>query len=149
MAPFLLTSLLLGSVKASGAGRVLITSSISAGAPDALSDLQLRSGWSGHRAYSLSKLCDAMISAELHERFGNPPWLCFHSMDPGTVDTKMLRAGWWSGGTSVRTATRSFRMLTEDTYQLESGQCVSHSEVGDAEARSRLWEELVELTGAE
>merc|ERR1719188_1012145 len=139
MAPFLLTSLLLGSVKASGAGRVLITSSISAGAPDALSDLQLRSGWSGHRAYSLSKLCDAMISAELHERFGNPPWLCFHSMDPGTVDTKMLRAGWWSGGASVRTATTSFKMLTEDSFQASSGRCLGGWEIEDDSKRAKLW----------
>lgn len=149
MAPFLLVSLLLDNVRASGAGRILITSSISAGSADALGDLQLRSGWSGHRAYSLSKLCDAMIAFELHERYADPPRLCFHSMDPGTVDTKMLRAGWWSGGASVRTATRSFRMLTEDAYQAESGQCVSRSEVRDAAARARLWDELVELTGAE
>merc|ERR1719379_606419 len=122
MAPFLLTSLLLGNVRASGAGRILITSSVSKGSGDALSDLQLEKGWSGHRAYSLSKLCDAMMIAEMHERYGDAPRLCFHTMDPGTVDTKMLRAGWWLGGASVRTATKSFRMLTEDSFQEHSGQ---------------------------
>lgn len=98
LAPFLLTSLLLDAVAASGAGRVLITSSCSAGSNDALGDLQCDRGWSDHRAYELSKLCDAMIAMELHARYGDPPRLTFHTMDPGTVDTKMLRAGWGSWG---------------------------------------------------
>ena len=44
--------------------------------------LKLASGYSGHRAYSLSKLCDAMLSQELHQRYGDPPLLCFNTMDP-------------------------------------------------------------------
>ena len=91
MAPFLLTSLLLDNVKASGAGRILVTSSISKGHSEGLSDLQMERRWDGHSAYSLSKLCDAMMIVEMHERYGDPPQLCFHTMDPGTVDTKMLR----------------------------------------------------------
>ena len=66
LAPFLLTALLLRSLRASGRGRVVISSSVSMGDADALGDLQLKSGYSGHRAYSLSKLCDAMLTQELH-----------------------------------------------------------------------------------
>jgi len=148
LAPFLLTSLLLESVRASGAGRILVTSSISAGARDALDDLQCEKRWSEHRAYSLSKLCDAMIAMELHVRYGDPPRLCFHTMDPGTVDTKMLRAG-WGGGPSVRTATTSFEMLTEDRYQLQSGECVDCGGGCGGAARAKLWQDLEALTGAE
>merc|ERR1719504_536028 len=61
LAPFLLTSLLLPNVRASGAGRVIMTSSFSAGSPDALGDLQCTENWSASRAYELSKLCDAMM----------------------------------------------------------------------------------------
>ena len=99
LAPFLLTSLLLPSLRASEVGgRCVIASSVSMGAADALDDLQLERGYSGHRAYSLSKLCDAMLSRELHERYGSPS-LTFNSMDPTAecgmgCDTKMLRAGW-------------------------------------------------------
>lgn len=148
MAPFLLSYLLLQNVRASGAGRIIVTSSVSKGAADALSDLQLTSDWSGHRAYSLSKLCDAMMITEMHERYGDAPRLCFHTMDPGTVDTKMLRAGWWSGGASVRTATKSFRMLTEDSFQLESGASLGGRELSDRRLRLKLWEDLEKLTGA-
>eukprot|EP00419_Tripos_fusus_P033719 CAMPEP_0172760460 /NCGR_PEP_ID=MMETSP1074-20121228/169615_1 /TAXON_ID=2916 /ORGANISM="Ceratium fusus, Strain PA161109" /LENGTH=281 /DNA_ID=CAMNT_0013594433 /DNA_START=122 /DNA_END=967 /DNA_ORIENTATION=+ len=148
MAPFLLTSLLIGTVRASGHGRILVTSSVSKGAGDALDDLQLEQGWSGHRAYSLSKLCDAMIIKEMHKRYADPPRLCFHTMDPGTVDTKMLRAGWWTGGASVRTATTSFKMLTEDAFQASSGKCLGGWEIEDDSKRARLWSDLERLTGA-
>jgi len=148
MAPFLLTSLLLGTVRASGYGRILVTSSVSKGDGDALDDLQLQHGWSGHRAYSLSKLCDAMMIKEMHKRYADPPRLCFHTMDPGTVDTKMLRAGWWSGGASVRTATTSFKMLTEDSFQASSGRCLGGGEIEDDGKRAKLWKDLERLTGA-
>lgn len=149
LAPFLLSSLLLDAVRASGAGRILVTSSVSKGAGDALNDLQLESGWSDHRAYSLSKLCDAMMIEEMHARYADPPRLCFHSMDPGTVDTKMLRAGWWDGGDSVETATTSFEMLTRDYFQQNSGTCLRGGEIQDDAKRAKLWHNLEELTGAE
>eukprot|EP00927_Polykrikos_kofoidii_P072102 TRINITY_DN68256_c0_g1_i1.p1 TRINITY_DN68256_c0_g1~~TRINITY_DN68256_c0_g1_i1.p1 ORF type:complete len:295 (+),score=32.28 TRINITY_DN68256_c0_g1_i1:66-887(+) len=148
LAPFLLTSLLLENVRASGAGRVLITSSMSAGSNDALADIQCEKKWSDHRAYELSKLCDAMITMELHSRYGDPPRLCFHTMDPGTINTKMLLAGWGRCGSSVQTATTSFEMLVQDAFQVRSGTggeyCCGE---GDTSRRS-LWQQLESLTGA-
>ncbi|CAK0900274.1 unnamed protein product [Prorocentrum cordatum] len=153
MAPFLLTSLLLESVRASGAGRVIITSSMSAGNSRALGDLQLRRSYDAHGAYSLSKLCDAMIAMELHARYGDPPRLCFHTLDPDPtsswIDTKMLRAGWSSGGHPVSRATASFQMLTESQYGQQSGVCWGCSSGGSPESRAKLWSDLVGLTGAE
>lgn len=147
LAPFLLTSLLIDNVRASGAGRILITSSISAGSNSKLSDLQCEVGWSDHTAYELSKLCDAMIAMELNERYGDAPRLTFHTMDPGTVDTKMLRAG-WGAGAPVRTATTSFEMLTRDRFQTSTGTGASYCCGEAADSRRRLWLELAQLTGA-
>ena len=151
LAPFLLTSLLLSNVRSSGRGRILITSSISMGAADALDDLQCNRLWTAHRAYSLSKLCDAMLAKELDARYGDAPRLCINSMDPGTVDTKMLRAGWGAWGAPVSSATTSFRMLTEPRWGQQSGEvtCSSCAEVDDALVRRRLWDACVDLTGAE
>lgn len=147
LAPFLLTSELLENVRASGAGRVLITSSCSAGSNEKLDDLQCESGYSDHTAYELSKLCDAMIAMEFHARYADPPFLTFHTMDPGTVDTKMLRRG-WGRGAPVRTATETFEMLTEDSYQRSSGSGGGYCCGEGAESRKKLWAELERLTGA-
>eukprot|EP00667_Euglena_gracilis_P013717 EG_transcript_14155 len=152
LAPFLLTSLLWDNVQRAPQGRVVITSSISQGSADKLSDLQCEKGWDSHTAYELSKLCDAMIIMEMHERYGNPPKLTFNTLDPGTVDTKMLRAG-WSSGPSVRTATSSFWLLTTDGLQKESGNYYvgrrasqGNRELYDKAARQRLWEDLTKCT---
>ena len=154
LAPFLLTSLLLPSLKASGHGRVIISSSVSMGAPDALSDLQLESSYSAHRAYSLSKLCDAMLSQELHCRYGDPPRLTFNTMDPTSqcgsgCDTKMLRAGWGSWGAPASQSTISAEMLASARWAERSGEGFSsRREVANPAIRKQLWDDCVALTGA-
>ena len=154
LAPFLLTALLLPCVRASGAGRVVISSSVSMGAADALNDLQLEQGYTGHKAYALSKLCDAMLSQELHARYGDPPRLTFNTMDPTEqigmgADTKMLRAGWGNWGTPPERATISSEMMASDRWAARSGEGMSNRrEISNPEMRKALWDECVRLTGA-
>mmetsp|Transcript_215 Transcript_215/g.584 ORF Transcript_215/g.584 Transcript_215/m.584 type:complete len:290 (+) Transcript_215:181-1050(+) len=151
LAPFLLTSLLLENVRASGAGRILVTSSMSMGAGDALDDLECER-WSEHRAYSLSKLCCAMIAMELDARYGDAPRLCVNTMDPGTVNTKMLFAGWGRCGIPVESATQSYKMLVEEAWGTKSGQCAGTSmdrECTDPAKRRKLWDDLTAMTNAE
>jgi len=154
LAPFLLTSLLLPNLAASGAGRVVISSSVSMGAADSLDDLQLAQSCSGHRAYSLSKLCDAMLSQELHHRYGDPPRLTFNTMDPTAecgmgCDTKMLRAGWGGWGAPSSDSTITAKMLTRAEWARTSGHGFSsRREVQNAASRQQLWDRCVEFTGA-
>lgn len=166
LAPFLLTSMLMENLRASGAGRVVFSSSPNMGKGAFLDDLCCERDWSGNHAYSLSKLCNSMVAAEMHERFGDAPRLCFHAIDPGLVDTKLMRQGavWgrgkrWNRGKRqtmvgllphVRTATASFEALTQNRFQEASGFQVKDSpaEVNDAEKRAQLWEDLEDLTGA-
>ena len=104
-----------------------------------------------HRAYSLSKLADAMLVFELHDRYGDAPRLVFNTMDPGTVNTKMLAAGWGMCGIPVSQATTSFKMLTDDRWGTVSGEangCGIAPQMRDPAARRALWERCVELTGA-
>lgn len=51
-----------------------------------------KGGYSDHAAYSLTKLLDIMFSNELARRA--PEGVSCNSLDPGTVNTKMLKAGW-------------------------------------------------------
>ena len=154
LAPFLLTALLLPSLRASGHGRVVISSSVSMGEAGSLSNLQLTTDWSGHRAYSLSKLCDAMISQELHQRYGDPPHLTFNTMDPTSeigmgADTKMLRAGWGSWGSPAAKAKISSDMMASDAWAGRSGEGFSsRREIANAPMRQKLWEDCMALTNA-
>lgn len=59
-----------------------------------------KGGYSDHASYSLSKLLDIMFNAELARRA--PEGVTCNSLDPGTVNTKMLRAGWGMGGIPVK-----------------------------------------------
>lgn len=154
LAPFVLTSILLPCVRRSKQGRILVTSSISQGCADGLDDLQLKRRWSGHRAYSLSKLCDAMIVFELHEKYGDPPKLTVNTMDPGTVNTKMLLSGWGACGIPVSSADNTFNLLTREDLSNTSGKYFCGSapsspmvEVRDPKCRQKLWQDLTKLTG--
>lgn len=59
-----------------------------------------KGGYSDHAAYSLSKLLDIMFNAELARKA--PDGVTCNSLDPGTVDTKMLRAGWGMNGIPIK-----------------------------------------------
>ena len=91
LAPFLLTVLLLDAVT----HRVVTTASISAASDVDWGNLQQERGFSPHGAYALSKLCNIMFSSQLASRLAAAgSALTSNSLDPGTVNTKMLLAGW-------------------------------------------------------
>lgn len=107
LAPYVITGRLLGLVaEAPGGGRVVNVASLSASYSLDFDNLQFeKGGYSDHAAYSLSKLLDIMFNAELARRA--PDGITCNSLDPGTVNTKMLRAGWGLGGIPIkRQATR-------------------------------------------
>jgi hypothetical protein len=52
-----------------------------------------------------------MVTTELSARYADPPRRTFHTMDPGTVDTKMLRAGWGSRARALGVSRLSVTVL--------------------------------------
>ena len=154
LAPFLLTSLLLPNLRASTlGGRVIISSSVSMGASASLGDLQLASAYDAHTAYSLSKLADAMLSQELHRRYGGGG-VTFNTMDPTAqcgmgCDTKMLRAGWGNWGAPAEQSTISAEMLVSPSWSGRSGEgFATRREVANEALCRKLWEDCVALTAA-
>lgn len=76
-------------------------SSISAGSSIPWSNLNFETGYSNHDAYSLSKLAVMLFTAELAHRIGGGlPTV--NTLDPGTVNTKMLYAGWGPCGIDLK-----------------------------------------------
>ena len=107
LAPYVITGRLLDLVaKAPGGGRVVNVASLSASYSLDFDNLQFeKGGYSDHASYSLSKLLDIMFNAELARRA--PDGVTCNSLDPGTVNTKMLRAGWGMGGIPIKRQEKS------------------------------------------
>jgi retinol dehydrogenase-12 len=91
LAPFLLTSLLLGQLTAAAPARVItVTSGAHAGARLDLDDPQLERGWESWRAYANSKLANILFTRELARRLEGTGVTanCAH---PGVVRTRFGR----------------------------------------------------------
>ncbi|CAE7511552.1 Smyd3 [Symbiodinium pilosum] len=159
MAPFYLTSLLMPQLQAAGNARVMFSTSPSMGGADYLDDLKCERYWTGLHAYRLSKLCLEMVAKEMHLRYGDAPKLTFHTFNPGTASTKLMRQGAAYGGgrkmgrglreeyylPKPRVRKASYLAMVDDKYQRESGHLVGDGQkmpqvIQDAAARQRLWQ---------
>ncbi|KAL7573144.1 hypothetical protein ACA910_018811 [Epithemia clementina (nom. ined.)] len=145
LAPFVLTRRLLPLLAAAAAAatgptsshpRIITTSSISQSYQLPLSmdelfgmgPLYANQSKSAHVAYSHSKLGDYLLTVQLakilQRHATKLPFLqrikCL-TMDPGTVNTKMLLAGWGPCGIPVSQADNTYRLATDYGNKQQSG----------------------------
>lgn len=115
-----------------------------------------RRRYSAHGAYSESKLLDAMLTLEMADRLqtaGLPTHqITCNCLDPGTVNTKMLLAGWGRIGMHVKDALDQTWLCTSSEVEGVSGQyfvsqCKRRASVSayDLEERAKLWKLLTDL----
>lgn len=183
LAPYVLTRKLLPSLARGDDVRIITTSSISQSRtlPNLNSLFARRINettgecdatpltYSAHSSYSHSKLGDLLFTAKLarvlsgyrdDSREGAQPLLekirkiqCL-TMDPGTVNTKMLLAGWGPCGISVKDANNTYKLTIEREYafgEVESGSYhfgwgVSR-DANDEVTLQKFWGKLAECTG--
>ncbi|KAI3437668.1 hypothetical protein D9Q98_000118 [Chlorella vulgaris] len=149
-APFLLTACLLPAVT----DRVVNVASISAASSIDFGNLQQERGYSAHDAYSLSKLANILFTFELADRLARAgSAVTCNCLDPGTVNTKMLAAGWGNIGIRLQDANNEFQVATDPAalsaaYFVGGRKTRAPSCCNDAAVRRRLWRVLEEQTGA-
>jgi NAD(P)-dependent dehydrogenase (short-subunit alcohol dehydrogenase family) len=155
LAPFVLTSLLLDLVQ----DRIVIASSISQGQSvrdwDDLHYQKKRRSYSAHGAYSESKLLDAMLTIEIADRLSKrsgPTTPTCNCLDPGTVNTKMLLAGWGRIGIPVDAALDETWLCTSPEVANVTGKYFVNRSPSRASAvayddqeRQKLWTILADL----
>jgi NAD(P)-dependent dehydrogenase (short-subunit alcohol dehydrogenase family) len=140
--PFLLTELL-----ASTLDRVINVSSVAhTRGRIHFDDLTLANGWTGYAAYAQSKLANVMHAMSLAEHH---PTITAYSIHPGTVATKLLRAGFGPiAGTKPEAAAAPIvRLAASTTADDPSGAYYSDgvatppsSTARDPAARAQLWD---------
>ncbi|KAL3130781.1 hypothetical protein ABBQ38_000124 [Trebouxia sp. C0009 RCD-2024] len=150
LAPFLLTSLLKDTITE----RIVNVSSISASSRIDFDNLQQEKGFSSHDSYSLSKLASMMFTFDLAEIM-KPKGVTVNCLDPGTVNTKMLIAGWGACGIDVKNANNEYKLATDPGLAKETGKYFvggresrAPRAAQDLNTRRRLWQIMTEQTGA-
>ena len=161
-APFLLGAALLPRLRAAPGSVLVNTASIShAGVGRALplDNLQGELRWSAHRAYSLSKLCVVMFTLAQARRLAAlqgdiATGVRAVTLDPGTVNTKMLLAGWGPCGMEVEEAddtawAATAREAASGSYYVRRREATPDAPARAQEAQEALWPRLVASTGAD
>ena len=171
MAPFVITSHLLplllpsssggdsgsttSSSTAAGSRRIVIASSISQSRSIRnWDDMEYsQRTYSAHSAYSESKLLDAMLTMEFASRLKKNGYdtdqVTCNCLDPGTVNTKMLLAGWGRCGIDVNDAldetwlcsSNEVDSVTGKYFVWQSERTASSDTYNEAE-RTKMWNML-------
>ena len=154
LAPFLLTHLLLPSLRKASPSRVVNVSS--AGQyPIDFNDLMLENHYSPQRAYGQSKLALIMFTFDLGDRLRDDH-VTVNSLHPGTfLDTKMVRnAGITPRGKAEDGAHAVVKLASAPDLQDVTGKYFDRrreskaiAQAYDTHARKKLWEISEKLTG--
>ena len=157
MAVFVITSLLLPELLKQKS-RIVVASSISqCGSIRDWDDLNFSTRpYSAHGAYSESKLFDAMLTMEFASRLENAGFgtdqITSNCLDPGTVNTKMLLAGWGRIGIDVENALDETWLCTSDEVESTTGYYFTgriprkaSSPAYNQSERDKLWTMLSDL----
>ena len=166
LAPFLLTNLLLDTLKRSDSARIVTVASQAhrRGTID-FDDLQLeRTRYSGFRAYGASKLANILFTSELSRRLAGTG-ITANCLHPGVVATNIFNAGgvvgkiigllgrWFLLSPSDGAATSVYLASSPDVaavtgkYFDKCREVAPTSAASDASAAARLWEVSERLTG--
>lgn len=158
LAPFVITSYLL-PLLLKQKSRIVIASSMSQCQSIRFwDDLQYsKRSYSAHGAYSESKLLDAMLTIEMAARFQtagiDTDRIICNCLDPGTVNTKMLLAGWGRIGIEVEDALNETWLCSSDQVESTTGKYFigrserkASSSAYDQQERDKLWSILSGLS---
>ncbi|MFP4637517.1 MAG: SDR family oxidoreductase [Spirochaetaceae bacterium] len=154
LAHFLLTNLLLGTLRRNTPSRIInVSSMVHASGEIRFEDLQMRRGFSGYRAYAQSKLANVLFTYELARRLEGSG-VTANALHPGVIGTKLLHVG-FSGGapvekgaeTPVYLATSAEVAGTTGTYFTDGKPVRSSSLSYDERLSERLWDVSAELVG--
>lgn len=156
LAGFLLIMELLPLLRRSAPARIVEVASLGQ-APIDFDDPQIERGYSGSRAYSQSKLAQISFGFELAERLGPDAGVTVTSLHPSTfMPTKIVMEERGESLDSLEDGIEAtMRLAIGPEVEGVSGEffdrqaeAAAQEQAYDSEARRRLWDLSLELTGA-
>lgn len=155
LAHFLLTHLLLDTLKQSAPARILNVSSVAhqRGTIE-FDDLQMSRAYDAYSAYAQSKLANVMMAIVLARRLEGTG-VTVNALHPGVIGTKLLRAGFSMRGDSVKKGAETPVFLASapelegvtGEYFVDCAQHQPAPQARDKSAQERLWNESMRFTG--
>jgi NAD(P)-dependent dehydrogenase (short-subunit alcohol dehydrogenase family) len=156
LAPFLLTHLLLGVLKASVPARIVnAASTVHYNAQIKFDNLQGERRYNSVDAYKVAKLGNVLFTFELAERLKGTG-VTVNALHPGVVATKLLDAGWgWTNGwTPEQGAALSVYLASSPEVETVTGAYFESRAAGgaspkakDVKLRRQLWDVSAKLVG--
>jgi NAD(P)-dependent dehydrogenase (short-subunit alcohol dehydrogenase family) len=155
LAPFALTHLVMGAIKAAPQGRIVTVSSIAhaRGKVD-LAKLGDVTDYDGYAAYAATKLMNVYFTHELARRLAATA-VTAYAIHPGVISTKLLKAGFsMSGGSAASGARTSVFCATAPELAKRSGLYFANGEetavapqANDPGLERELYEKSCKLAG--
>lgn len=154
-AHFVLTHMLLDSLRAAEQGRVVhVASNVHTGGRVDLGDLNMERDWTGYDAYASSKLMNVLFSNELARRLAKTK-VTSNSLHPGVIATKLLHTGWGAGGASLEAGARTSVMVATDAslarktgaYFSDEREVACSPRARDTKLAAAFYDKSCELTG--
>lgn len=149
LAAFSLSIQLLPLIAASNQGRILNVSSIAhTNSPLlGLEKIHAKEAFGGYQTYALTKLCNVLFTYELATRLKDTN-ITVNAMHPGTIGTKLLKAGFNMGGASLETGaiTPVYLATNPDLANVSGKYFTNKKEVSSSnysyneDIREMLWE---------
>ncbi len=156
LAHFLLTKLLMDLLQKAPKARIVNVASMAHANELDFDNLQGEKFFDGYTAYSYSKLCNILFTYRLAENLMGSS-ITTNCLHPGVISTKLLHAGWGSGGSRLHEgSTTSVYLATSLDVETISGKYFSYSRQTESSAIShdrdvqkRLWDLSGEFTGVQ
>ena len=154
LAHFLLTKLLMDLLQKAPQGRIINVASMAHASELDFENLQGEKFFDAYTAYSYSKLCNILFTNLLAEKMFDSP-ITVNSLHPGVISTKLLHAGWGSGGSRIQEgSTTSVFLATSPDVESVSGKYFSNSRQSkssgisyDRDIQVQLWELSEKMIG--
>ena len=151
LAPYIITCKLFELVRKTPNSRIIEVGSISQPSSMDLSKIQHKKKYDGYKAYDYSKLAIISVTFELAERYKD---IWINTLDPGTVNTKMLIISWGRCGIEIEDADNEFWLATNPDlekvrgrYFVEKVDSEARPQAYDKQFRKELFTLLEEMTG--